>query len=177
MSEVATVARPYAQATFDLAKATGTLSQWSDMLAFAAAVSCDAGMREAIDNPNLTIEQRAEVFNAVCADQLDDAGRNLVRLLAENGRLAVLPEIAGQFEKLRAEAEKTLEATVISAQELSDAQQQQIADAIKARFGREVKLQLEMDPSLIGGAIIRAGDTVIDGSARGRLESFTNALG
>jgi F-type H+-transporting ATPase subunit delta len=177
MSELATVARPYAQASFALAKETGTLAKWSEMLGFAAAVSSDTAMRETIDNPNLTIEQRAEVFSAVCGDQLDDAGRNLVRLLAENGRLSVLPEIAGQFEKLRAEAEKTLEATVTSAQDLSEAQQQQIAEAIKTRFGREVKLQLETDPSLIGGAIIRAGDTVIDGSLRGRLESFTNALG
>ncbi|MGD8514429.1 MAG: ATP synthase F1 subunit delta, partial [Granulosicoccaceae bacterium] len=99
MSELATVARPYAQASFDLAKQAGTLAQWSDMLGFAAAISSDASMREAIDSPNLTIEQRAEIFSAVCADQLDDAGRNLVRLLAENGRLAVLPEISGQFEK------------------------------------------------------------------------------
>lgn len=176
MSELATVARPYAQAIFDLAKQGGALAGWSESLAFAAMVSSDATMRAAIDNPNLTIEQRAELFTAVCADRLSSEGHNLVRLLAANGRLAVLPEIAVQYDQLRADEEKTLEATVISAQALSAAQQQQIADAIKARFGREVNLQLETDSTLIGGAIIRAGDTVIDGSIRGRLEKFASAL-
>ena len=176
MSELNTVARPYAQAVFDLAKAASTLAQWSDMLGFAAAVSSDAGMREAIDSPNLTVGQQADLFSQVCGDNIDDQGRNFVKLLAENRRLTLFPQIAALFETLRADAEGTLEATVISAKPMSDAQQQDIANALKARFNREVALSVETDESIIGGAIIRAGDTVIDGSVRGKLEKFAHAL-
>ena len=176
MSELNTVARPYAQAAFDLAKAAGTLAQWSDMLGFAAAVSVDADMRAAIDSPNLSVTEQAELFTRVCADKLDDQGRNFVKLLAENRRLTLFPEIAALFDSLRADAEGTLEAVVISAKPLSDAQQQEMVKALKARFNCDVSLQLETDESIIGGAIIRAGDTVIDGSVRGKLEKFTHAL-
>ncbi|WP_126457144.1 F0F1 ATP synthase subunit delta [Sulfuriflexus mobilis] len=176
MSELITVARPYAQAAFDLAREAGALQAWSDSLAFAATVAGDEAMAEAIENPNLTVDQRAELFIAVCSDRLDDNGHNFIRLLAENGRLAALPEIAELFEKLRADEEGSIEARVISAKPLNDAQQAEIIAALKKRFEREVILQCETDESLLGGAIIRAGDTVIDGSMRGRLEKFTTAL-
>lgn len=176
MSELITVARPYAQAAFDLARETAALQGWSDALVFAAAVAGDEAMSEAIDNPNLTVDKRAEMFISVCADRLDDSGRNFIRLLAENGRLSILPEIAELFEKLRIEEEGSIEAKVISARPLSDAQQADIIAALKKRFDREVTLQCETDESLLAGAIIRAGDTVIDGSMRGRLEKFTTAL-
>jgi len=176
MSELNTVARPYAQAAFDLARDAGTLSNWSDMLGFTAAVSSDADMREAIDSPNLTVDQQADLFTQVCGDNVDDQGRNFIKLLAENRRLTLFPEIAALFETLRADAEGTIEATVISARPMSDAQQQELAAALKARFNREVALQVEMDESILGGAIIRAGDTVIDGSVRGKLEKFAHAL-
>ena len=176
MSELNTVARPYAQATFDLARDAGTLAQWSDMLGFAAAVSRDTDMQEAIDSPNLTVDQQADLFTQVCGDNIDDQGRNFIKLLAENRRLTLFPEIAALFETMRADAEGTLEATVISAKPMSDAQQQELAAALKTRFSREVVLQVETDESIIGGAIVRAGDTVIDGSVRGRLEKFAHAL-
>lgn len=176
MSELNTVARPYAQAAFDLARDAGTLTKWSDMLGFAAAVAVDSAMRDAIDSPNMSVEQQADLFTQVCADKLDDQGRNFIKLLAENDRLPVLPQIAALFDELRADAEGTLEATVISARPLSDAQQQDIANALKARFNREVTLQVETDESIMGGAIIRAGDTVIDGSVRGKLQQFAYAL-
>ena len=176
MSELITVARPYAQATFDLARETGALQGWSDSLAFAAAVAGDEAMAEAIENPNMTIEQRAELFIAVCADRLDDSGRNFIRLLAENDRLGALPQIAELFETLRAEEEGSIEASVVSAKPLNDAQQAEIIASLKKRFDRDVTLHCEVDESLLGGAIIRAGDTVIDGSMRGRLEQFTTAL-
>jgi len=176
MSELNTVARPYAQAAFDLAREANTLAQWSDMLGFAAAVSADDAIREAIDSPNLSVTEQANLFAQVCGDQIDDQGRNFVKLLAENRRLTLIPEIAALFEELRADAEGTLEATVVSAKPISDAQQQEMANALKARFNRDVVLQVEIDESIIGGAIIRAGDTVIDGSARGKLEQFANAL-
>jgi F-type H+-transporting ATPase subunit delta len=176
MSELITVARPYAQAAFDLARETGALQGWSDSLAFAAAVAGDETMAEAVENPGLTVEQRAELFISVCADHLDDSGRNFIRLLAENGRLAALPEIADLYEKLRSEEEGSIEAKVVSAKPLDDAQQAAIIAALKKRFERDITLQCETDESLLGGAVIRAGDTVIDGSMRGRLEKFTTAL-
>ena len=176
MSELITVARPYAQAVFDLARETAALQGWSDSLAFAAAVAADEAMAEAIENPNMTIEQRAELFIAVCADSMDDSGRNFIRLLAENDRLTALPQIAELFETLRAEEEGSIEASVVSAKPLNDAQQAEIIASLKKRFDRDVTLHCEVDESLLGGAIIRAGDTVIDGSMRGRLEQFTTAL-
>jgi len=176
MSELNTVARPYAQAAFDLAKEAKSLAEWSSMLGFAAAVSADEAMREAIDSPNLSVTEQANLFIQVCEGQLDDQGNNFVKLLAENRRLTLFPEIAALFEELRADAEGTLEATVISAKPMSEAQQKEMADALKARFNRDVVLKVEVDESIVGGAIIRAGDTVIDGSVRGKLEQFANAL-
>ena len=176
MSELNTVARPYAQAAFDLAREANALAQWSDMIGFAAAVAADSSMQDAIDSPNMSSEQQAELFIQVCADKLDDQGRNFVKLLAENDRLALLPQIAVLFDELRADAEGTIEAIVTSAKPLSDAQQQDIAKALKARFNRDVSITVETDENMLGGAIIRAGDTVIDGSVRGKLEKFAHAL-
>lgn len=176
MSELNTVARPYAQAAFDMAREGNALAQWSEMIGFAAAVSVDHAMREAIASPGMSSLQQAELFTQVCADRLDSKASNFIRLLAENRRLTVLPEIAVLFNELRADAEGTIEATVISAKPLTDAQQKNIAGALKARFKREVTLTLETDESILGGAIIRAGDTVIDGSIRGKLEQFARAL-
>ncbi len=176
MSELNTIARPYAQAAFDLAREADELAKWSEMLGFAAVVSADDVMRKAIDSPNLSVTDQADLFIQVCDEQLDDQGRNFVKLLAENRRLTLFPEIAALYEELRADAEGTLEATVISAKPMSDTQQQEMADALKARFNREVVLQVEVDESIVGGAIIRAGDTVIDGSVRGKLEQFAHAL-
>jgi len=176
MAELSTVAQPYAQATFDLARETGALSRWSDSLAFAAAVASDETMAETIENPALTVEKRAELVSSVCADYLDDNGRNFIRLLAENGRLPALPEIAGLYEKLRSEEEGSIEARVISARPLNDVQQAEIIAELKKRFAREITLQCETDESMLGSAIIRAGDTVIDGSMRGRREKFATAL-
>ena len=176
MSELNTIARPYAQAAFDLARDASSLAQWSDMLGFAGAVSSDTAMLEAIDSPSLTIDQQSDLFIQVCGDNIDDQGRNFVKLLAENRRLTLFPEIAALFETMRADAEGTLEATVVSAKPMSDAQQQELAAALKTRFNREIVLQVETDEGIIGGAIIRAGDTVIDGSVRGKLEKFAHAL-
>jgi len=176
MSELITVARPYAQAAFDLARENNTLSKWSETLAFTAAVSIDPQMREAVNNPALTAQQRGQLFIDVCSDQLDASGKNFINLLAENDRLPALPEIAELFETLRADEEGSIEASVVSAIALSDAQQSLIIEALKKRFDCEVTLSCEVDESLLGGAIVHAGDTVIDGSVRGRLEQFAHAL-
>lgn len=176
MSELTTFARPYAGAAFSLAKAQKQFDRWSEMLKFMAAVAHDGGMRALLDNPRLSHEQRAEMFITVCEDQLDDEGRNFVKLLAENARLALLPEIAALYEFMRREAEGRVDAEVVSAHEISKAQTDAIARALKKRLGREVHLTTRTDENLLGGAIIHAGDLVIDGSIRGRLDKLSTVL-
>jgi F-type H+-transporting ATPase subunit delta len=113
-----------------------------------------------------------DIFLAVCGDKLNDAGKNMVRVLADNGRLNLLPDIAALFEIERAQAEGTLEAEVVTAMELTESQKKELAAALKKRLGREISLNVKVDGSLLGGAIIRAGDMVIDGSAVSRLEKL-----
>ena len=176
MAEKSTIARPYAQAAFELAQQAGDLKKWSEMLQFAASVAADKQMSSLFDSPKLTQEELVELFFAVCEGQLNPAGQNFIRVLADNKRLNVLPEIAAMYEKHRAEAEKSVEAEVISAFPLSDALQQQITDALKNRLGRDVSLVTRIDESLIGGAIIRADDLVFDASVSGQLDKLTNAI-
>jgi F-type H+-transporting ATPase subunit delta len=176
MAENITIARPYAQAIFSLAQEQSDLKGWSDMLQFAAAVAADPEMVAVIDSPRFDSNQIAELFIDVCGDKLNDAGKNMIRVLAENDRLAVLPEVAELFEAERAAVEGTVVAEVTSATALNDAQQQSIAEALKKRLGRDVTLECKIDESLLGGAIIRAGDVVIDGSVVGKLEKLTSAL-
>lgn len=176
MAELTTVARPYAQAIFKRAQETGRLAEWSGELQFAAAIALDPTMADTIDSNRLTKAELAERFIGIGAEQLSEEARNLVRLLAENRRLSLLPEIAAVYEVLKAEAESTVEAEMVSAYPLDDAQRDRIAEALKARLGRKVSLSATVDESLIGGAIIRAGDLVIDGSVRGKLGRLATAL-
>jgi F-type H+-transporting ATPase subunit delta len=176
MAEKSTIARPYAQAAFDLAQQKGELKKWSEMLQLIAAVSSDALMQNMISNPSIEKEKVIDIINGVCADSLNDAGKNFVKVLAENGRLNVVTEIAERYELQRAEAEKTVDAEVTSAFPLSDTQVQQVTDALKKRLGREVNLVTRIDNSIVGGAIIRAGDMVIDGSVSGQLEKLATTL-
>jgi F-type H+-transporting ATPase subunit delta len=141
-----------------------------------AAVAHDGELRRVLDSPRLSEEQAAEMFIAVCEDRIDDQGRNFISLLAENRRLPLLPEITALFEFLRREAEDEIDAEVVSAQEISDEQKKAIAKALKERLGREVNLTTRTDEALLGGAVIRAGDLVIDGSIRGRLNRLSLAL-
>jgi F-type H+-transporting ATPase subunit delta len=172
MAETTTIARPYAQAVFELAREQQRLAEWSGMLGFAASVAANEEMQRLLENPRLTRDEVIGLFLAVCEGQLDDNGKNLIRLLAENGRLPVLPEIAALYEQERARAEGILEAEVISAQELSGPQKAELSQALAKRLGREISLKCTLDASLLGGAVIRAGDMVIDGSAVGRLEKM-----
>lgn len=176
MAEFTTIARPYAQAVFKLAQSQQALPAWSDMLGLAAHVAADPAMRRLIDNPRVTPDQLAELFVDICGERLDDAGRNMIRLLAERRRLVVLPEIFGLFEQLKNDAEGAIKAQLITAFPATDAQKQTIAAALKQRFGREVQLEYITDPSLMGGAVVRAGDLVIDGSVRGKLARLGTAL-
>ena len=176
MSELTTAARPYARAAFDTAKANGEQQKWSDMLGFMAAVAHDPTMTALLDSPRLSQNQAAEMFISVCEEKIDQRGKNFIKLLAENDRLKLLPEVTALYEHYRAEAEGTIEAEVISASEVSEAQLAKITASLKNRLGKEVRLTSKIDSSLIGGAIIRAGDLVIDGSVSGRLEKLSTAL-
>ncbi|MDH5190734.1 MAG: F0F1 ATP synthase subunit delta [Gammaproteobacteria bacterium] len=176
MAEKATIARPYAQAAFELARDSQSLKQWSEMLAIGALVASDKNMVSVISNPRMLTADTAGIVIDVCGDNLNEEGKNFVRLLAENHRLGVLPEIATLFEKLRADHERSQEAIMISAFPVSDAQRDKVAAVLKARLGREITLRCETNSALLGGAIIKAGDLVIDGSARGSLEKLANNL-
>ena len=176
MSDFTTAARPYAKAVFELGKEGKALDKWSSSLAFSAAVASDAQMQAALSSPKLTQAQRAEVFLAACKGDISKEAENLVRVLAENNRLVILPNIAEQFEELRAAAENVLDATIISASALTDKQSKAYAAALEKRLGKKVQLKSEVDTSLLGGAIIRAGDNVIDGSLKGRMQQLAHEL-
>jgi F-type H+-transporting ATPase subunit delta len=176
MAEKTTIARPYAQAIFELANRSKQLPRWSEMLQLAAAVAGDVRVSGLIGNPRVNKDELTKLFLGICGDRLNEAAQNLVRILFENRRMDVLTEIAGLYEVYRAEAERTLEARVISAFPVDEAQKQQIAAMLKKRLGREVTLSCETDKGLLGGAIIRAGDMVIDGSVTGQLAKLQVAL-
>lgn len=176
MADSTAVARPYAQAAFELARDDGDLSQWSEMLELALLVARDPTMLALAQSPRVDTAQLAQLFIDVCGDRLNDQGGNFIRLLAENGRVAALPEIVEQFETLRADAEGFVEAELISAVEVNQEQQQKIVKALERRLNRTVKLACRIDSALLGGAIIRAGDMVIDGSFRSGLQKLAVAL-
>ena len=176
MAENSTIARPYAQAAFDIANEKSDLKSWSDMLQLIAAVTSDAVMSDMISNPSIEREKIVEIIVDVCGDNLNDLAKNFVKVLAENGRLNVAEEIALGYEEHRAEAEKTVEAEVTSAFPLSDAQVKSMTEALKKRLGREVTLNASVDESIVGGAVIRAGDLMIDGSVSGQLEKLATSL-
>jgi F-type H+-transporting ATPase subunit delta len=176
MSQFTTIARPYANAAFEFARDENALANWSGFLSFMTAVVQDAQMASMLDDPRLTKQQRADLLLQVCGDQLDEYATNLVRLLADNGRLTVIPEIATEFEMLRAEHEGTIEAIVRSAKAVPAAQQKKIIQSLEKRLQKKVALKCEIDPTLIGGAVIKAGDLVIDGTLKTRLTKLNAAL-
>jgi len=176
MAEKTTIARPYAQAAFDLAQGAGDLQGWSAMLQLVAIVTEDATMKSLIGNPGVPRDTLVELIVDVCGDKLNEAGQNFVRVLGENKRLNVTTQIAELYEQQRAEAEKSVDAQVVSAFAMSDAQIAQLSEALKKRLGRDVKLVAKIDESIIGGAIVQAGDLVIDGSVTGQLNKLSHAL-
>jgi F-type H+-transporting ATPase subunit delta len=169
MAERITIARPYAKAIFNLAQSQKRLADWSQILKTGAAVVGDARIQRLLGDPRITAAQLAQLVASVSPAPLDAEGQNLFSTLAANRRLGLLPEIAERFAALRAEAEKTQDVTVASATELSAEQQQRFADALGKRLSRTVQLHAELDPTLVGGAVLRANDLVIDGSLRSAL--------
>ena len=176
MAELATLARPYAHAIFDIAKQDRLLDRWLRTLAFLTSVSADENVRRLLESPSATDEQKTHTLAQLCGDDLGDKGRALISVLAQNGRLGLFAEISAQFESLRAEEERILDVEVVAAYELKPDERQRLIDALGRRFEREIQLSSRVDRGLVGGAIIRAGDTVIDGSIRGKLDKLSETL-
>jgi len=176
MAEPSTVARPYAEAAFRLADEGGALAAWSEMLGALALVATDARVRAAAADPNLGHEQVAGLFIAILAGRLSAEAENFVRVLAQNGRLELLPEIREQFQALKNEREGVLEAEVHSAFELTDAQVADLAARLERKTGRKVRTKVHLNKELIAGVRIVLGDKVIDGSARAQLGALETAL-
>jgi F-type H+-transporting ATPase subunit delta len=176
MAEPTTVARPYAEAAFRLADAANALGKWSEMLGMLAQVAQDARVEAAVADPNLSDAKAAGLFIGILAGKLSGETENFVRVLAENGRLGLLPAIRSQFEALKNEREGVLEAEVHSAFELTDAQVADLVQRLERKTGRKVRAKIEIQKDLIAGVRIVLGDKVIDGSARAQLGALESAL-
>ena len=176
MAEFSTLARPYAKAAFEFAADAGDLQGWSTSLATAGAVAQQPAVVKLLSSPSSTAAQQAAAVIEICGDALSATGENFIAILTENRRLQLLPQISHQFDIMQANREKAVEVDVVAAHEMGADQQQQLSDALSAKLERKVNMQVSLDKSLLGGAVIRAGDTVIDGSIRGRLTKLAESL-
>jgi F-type H+-transporting ATPase subunit delta len=176
MSSLTTLARPYAKAAFALAEDAQALARWEQMLTLAAAIAEDETMRELLDSPQLSSAGAAQMLADAAAEAIDDRFRDFLSVLGANGRLPLLPEITLLFRELRQEAEKRLRVTVVSAVPLDEEQSNRMREALARRFDCEIELENEIDEAVIGGAVVYAGDEVIDGSLRGRLQQLSSSL-
>lgn len=176
MADGATIARPYARAAFDHAHAAKQLAPWGELLAKASIAVSDERVRPLIGNPHVKRADLVGCLLDVVGAADDPQARNFVQLLADNGRLAALPQIAEQYAAMRAEVENTVEVTVTSAMPLTPEQSEKLTQALTARLKRKVQLFSQVDPALIGGAVVKAGDFVVDGSLRGRIERLGNTM-
>ena len=173
MSQALTLARPYARAAFALSRESGRSAAWSQALAFAAQVAADPRVHALLGHPQLA---SADAVGLLAVDGADETFTRFLALLADNRRLPLLPEIAGLFEQQRAEADRVVKAKVTAASEPTSAELETIKAALKKRFGQDVEIETAVDASLIGGAVIDAGDVVIDGSLKGKLSRLQAAL-
>ncbi len=176
MAELTTLARPYAKAAFEVALQENALDSWSKMLTLAAAVAGNDAVSSILTDPSLSSDQIAQSFTELCGEELDTKGQNFMRLLAENKRLVLLPQISFLFENLKANQEKSVDVKITTAFEISSDISKKLAQALKSRLQREIKLATSVDQTLIGGAVIRAGDTVIDNSVRGKLSKLAESM-
>ena len=176
MAELSTLARPYAKAAFEYAVAAGDLASWSTQLATAAAVAQAENMVMVLTSPSLTSEQQAQSFIDVCGDALNANAQNFVKVLAENKRLSLMPQVSVLFDEFKANREKSVEVEVSTAFELDASVQEKLATALSGKLEREVNLNAVVDKDLIGGVFVRAADVVIDGSIRGRLNKLAEAM-
>ena len=176
MIEPTTLARPYARAAFEYARAAGDLAAWQAALSALSAITAEPKVAAAMRDPNQTAAQRAATLSGLAGDAVPSAVANLLAIMADNGRLSLLPEVAMLFDQLKQAVESTVAVHVTSAYPLSDAETQQLAETMQEKLARSITLTSETDPSLLGGALIRADDLVIDGSVRGRLNKLAGTL-
>ncbi|SDI90464.1 F0F1 ATP synthase subunit delta [Billgrantia gudaonensis] len=176
MAELSTVARPYARAAFEYARDHKALEKWSEWLGKLGQVVAVRDVQKLLSSPSLDAERKTGLVVELAEVEVDEDAKRFLDTLGAKGRLAALPAVAEQFERLRAEHDKRIDVTVVSAYALDDKQQQKLAGALKKRLNREISITTQVEPKLIGGVILRAGDTVIDGSVRGRLDRLSEAL-
>jgi len=176
MAEPVTVARPYAEAAFQIARDAGSLPQWGSMLKLASEVAADARMRSALDNPKLSAPEKESLFLSVCGEALNAEGRKFIRVLVAADRIGLLPQIRSLFEQSKDTADGVARAQITSAFPVSDTELSAMKSALEKRFGKRIEATVKVDPELIGGATIVVGDSVIDGSIRGELASMATQL-
>ena len=176
MAELSTLARPYAKAAFEYAREHGALPQWSEQLATAAAVVTDSDMAALLGKPSLTAAEQAGAIGDVCGEALSAEMGNFLSILAANKRLSLVPEISVLFEQYKANLEKTVDVEVVSAFDLADQTRDKLALVLGKKLERQVNVRTSTDSSLLGGVLIRAGDLVIDGSVRGKLNKLAEAM-
>lgn len=176
MAELTTIARPYAEAVFKLARDANALPAWSDMLALAAAVAAEPRIKDLAGNPLVTRRQLADIFLGIGGERLTGEVRNFIQVLVENDRLTLLPEIRDMFEELRRQHEGVLEVAVESAFPLDEAQRAELVRRLQAKYGRAVSATVTVAPELIGGVRVHVGDQVLDASVRARLDAMQASL-
>lgn len=176
MSELATLARPYAEAVFKRAKETGNSQEWSEALAFLSVAMQDENLAEIVNNPKVSEDKLVELMIGICQDQVKGEGINFLKLLIENSRLNLAPQIAEQFESYKAEDEGYVDVDVITAYALTKAEEQSFASSLKKKLNKTVNIRASVDNSLIGGFLVRAGDSVIDGSISGQLQQLAKRI-
>ena len=176
MAELTTIARPYAEAAFRIAREANALPVWSQMLRFLSDVAADPQAAAALDNPKLTAADKTALLLSIGGERLDATGRNFVRVLVEADRIAVLPQIRTLFETLKNDADGVAKARIDSAFPLSDGETAELKAALEKRFGRKIEATVNVDPALGGGARITVGDTVIDGTIEAQLAAMATQL-
>jgi F-type H+-transporting ATPase subunit delta len=176
MAELTTIARPYAEAAFRLAREENALPKWSEALRLLTEIAADPRIGRALENPKLTAADKESLLLSVCGERLDKASRNFVRVLVESDRMAVVPQIRMLFEALKNEADGVARARIDTAFPLTDAQLDELTAALAKRFGRKIEATVNVDPALGGGARISVGDTVIDGTIQAQLAAMAVQL-
>lgn len=176
MSTLATLSRPYAKAAFELARSAQALASWSDMLALAGEMVTEPALARLLESPHISHERLVGIMSEAAGERFDKRFSDYLSVLADNGRLALLPHIAELYREFREEAERRLSVRVVSAVPLDEEQAGRMRDALARRFDREIELHNEVDAGVIGGAVVYAGDQVIDGSLRGRLQKLSGSL-
>jgi F-type H+-transporting ATPase subunit delta len=176
MAETATIARPYAEAAFEIAREANALEPWSQMLRLGAGIVRDPRVATALDNPRLGVPEKQTLLLDIAGDRLTEEGRNFLRVLVDADRVALLPEIAGLFDALKDQAEGTAKAEIETAYPLQNGQLEELTAALQRRFGKRIEATVRVNPDLIGGARVSVGDNVIDGSVQAKLAAMRTRL-